>query len=415
MEPQAVADRERLLAAACAVGDRLEALALRGGHDVTWIGLTPTYGRHWSLAPSGPDLYDGLPGIALCLAYLGTITWEERYTALAQATLAAIRRQVERSQPSIMAIGGFSGWGGVVYTLAHLGTLWNQPALLAEAKEIVNRLPALIERDEQFDIMGGAAGCIVSLIGLYRCAPSDSTLAAASQCGDRLIACAQPMKPGAGWGTRAARARPLTGFSHGAAGIAWALLKLAALASDERFQAVALDAITYECSLFCSEAGNWPDLRELKTSRQTGDNSQGRFMTAWRHGAPGIGLARLCSLQHLDDSTISVEIDTALQTTLPQGFGRNHALCHGDPGNLELLLQASQILAEPQWRAQVDRIAVFILESISRDGWLCGTPLGVESPGLMTGLAGIGYGRLRLAEPTRVPSVLVLEPPTQHE
>jgi Lanthionine synthetase C-like protein len=38
--------------------------------------------------------------------------------------------------------------------------------------------------------------------------------------------------------------------------------------------------------------------------------------------------------------------------------------------------------------------------------------LGVESPGLMTGLAGIGYGLLRLAEPTRVPSVLVLTPPT---
>jgi len=31
--------------------------------------------------------------------------------------------------------------------------------------------------------------------------------------------------------------------------------------------------------------------------------------------------------------------------------------------------------------------------------------------GLMTGLAGIGYGLLRLANPDRVPSVLVLEPP----
>jgi lantibiotic modifying enzyme len=29
----------------------------------------------------------------------------------------------------------------------------------------------------------------------------------------------------------------------------------------------------------------------------------------------------------------------------------------------------------------------------------------------MTGIAGIGYGLLRLAEPRRVPSVLVLAPP----
>jgi lantibiotic modifying enzyme len=35
----------------------------------------------------------------------------------------------------------------------------------------------------------------------------------------------------------------------------------------------------------------------------------------------------------------------------------------------------------------------------------------VESPGLMTGLAGIGYGLLRVAAPARVPSVLTLEGP----
>ena len=46
-----------------------------------------------------------------------------------------------------------------------------------------------------------------------------------------------------------------------------------------------------------------------------------------------------------------------------------------------------------------------------RDGWICANPVGVESPGLMTGLAGIGHELLRLAEPDRVPSVLVLEPP----
>jgi lantibiotic modifying enzyme len=52
-----------------------------------------------------------------------------------------------------------------------------------------------------------------------------------------------------------------------------------------------------------------------------------------------------------------------------------------------------------------------ILENIERDGWQCGNPLGVETPGLMTGIAGIGYGLLRLADPDRVPSVLTLQPP----
>jgi lantibiotic modifying enzyme len=59
----------------------------------------------------------------------------------------------------------------------------------------------------------------------------------------------------------------------------------------------------------------------------------------------------------------------------------------------------------------VQRLSSAIVDTIATQGWLSGIPLGVESPGLMTGLAGIGYALLRLAVPTRVPSVLVLEAP----
>jgi lantibiotic modifying enzyme len=41
----------------------------------------------------------------------------------------------------------------------------------------------------------------------------------------------------------------------------------------------------------------------------------------------------------------------------------------------------------------------------------------VDTPGFLTGLAGIGYGLLRLALPDRVPSALLLhdDPPTREE
>jgi lantibiotic modifying enzyme len=199
----------------------------------------------------------------------------------------------------------------------------------------------------------------------------------------------------------------MAGFAHGAAGIAWALLAVAATTGEQRFHAAALDAIAYERSLFSPEAGNWRDLRE----RATGQRDEAAFMTAWCYGAPGIGLARLASLRHLDDATTRAEIDTALHTTLAHGFGDNHSLCHGDLGNLELLLQAGQTLDDARWRHEAGRRAAMILEGIGMQGWVCANPLGVESPGLMTGLAGIGYGLLRLAEPARVPSILTLAPP----
>lgn len=262
-EPRTLTDHGRLLTAARAVGDRIEALALRGKHDVSWLGLRLANERHWSLVPLGADVYHGLPGIALFLAYMGAITREDRYTTLAEAGLATLRRQVERRRSFITSVGGFNGWGGVIYALTHLGVLWDDPALLVEAEGLVQLLPTLIERDENLDIIGGAAGCIGSMLTLYRCAPSERTLAAAIQCGDHLIARAQPMEPGIGWIPNFGGTRPLTGFSHGAAGMAWALIELAALTREERFRTAAIAAIAYERRFFSPEAGNWADLREV--------------------------------------------------------------------------------------------------------------------------------------------------------
>jgi lantibiotic modifying enzyme len=113
----------------------------------------------------------------------------------------------------------------------------------------------------------------------------------------------------------------------------------------------------------------------------------------------------------LDDARIRAEIETAVHTTLTRGFGNNHSLCHGDLGNLELLLQASQRLKESDIPIDIYLLAGQILSQGEQNGWSCGTPLRVESPGLMTGLAGIGYGLLRLAAPTQVPAVLTMAPP----
>jgi lantibiotic modifying enzyme len=234
--------------------------------------------------------------------------------------------------------------------------------------------------------------------------------AVAQQCGDWLLANAVPAGPGIGWPIVLPASGPLTGFSHGAAGGAWALLELAALTGDEKYSSAARAAIAYERSLFSAQAENWPDLRD---SDDPSAEQEPSFVTAWCHGAPGIGLARLSSLRHFDDPVARREAEAAVRTTLKHGFGGNHSLCHGDLGNLELLLQAREVLDQPQYQADIDRLAAQILDEIRLRGWISGVPQGAESPGLMTGLAGIGYGLLRLAAPQHVPSLLTLEPPRQ--
>jgi len=412
LAPKALADRKRLLAAAQAVGERLEQLALREEDDLSWVGLTLAPSQRWILAPTGLDLYDGVPGLALFLAYLGKILEELRFTALAREAVTIVRRELESTRPPSMPIGGFVGWGGVVYALAHLGCLWNEPALLAEAGTIAARLTSHIEGDTEFDLIGGAAGCIVALLALYRSAPSQDVLTAAVRCGHHLLAHTQPFQQGFEGPVHGPTIRRLTGLSHGAAGITWALLELAAVSGDDRFRRRALATLEYERRLFSAAEGNWPDLREDAAASVTSGQGAAKFAISWCHGAPGIGLARLLCLPHLDDAHVHSEINAALEATLRRGFSGSHCLCHGSLGNLELLLQAGRRLKKSRWQAEVDRAASVILEGIDQNGFVCGNPLGVESPGLMTGLAGIGYELLRLAEPDLVPSILALEPPT---
>jgi lantibiotic modifying enzyme len=82
---------------------------------------------------------------------------------------------------------------------AHLGVLWQEPAILGEAETLVERLPTLIEQDAHFDLIGGAAGYIGGLLALQQAAPSSRTRAAAIQCGDHLLAQARPQSRGIGW------------------------------------------------------------------------------------------------------------------------------------------------------------------------------------------------------------------------
>lgn len=134
-------------------------------------------------------------------------------------------------------------------------------------------------------------------------------------------------------------------------------------------------------------------------------------MTAWCHGAPGIGLSRLDLLRtRPSDLHLRREVEAALLTTIRAGFGSNLSLCHGDLGNIELIARASRWL-DASWSKDLHRLGAEILGSIQERGFRCGVPLGIETPGLMAGLAGIGLGLLRLVDPVGIPCVLLVEPP----
>lgn len=414
---ESAATRSMLMKEARAVGERLLELATFEQDRANWVMLTMEGDRNWQISPAKSDLYGGTSGVVLFLAYLAAISGEKRYEDVARAGLRSIRQQIKKSweDGDAVNVGAFSGLGSPIYLLSHLGHLWNDPELLREADSLVDVLPSLISIDDAFDIVTGSAGCISSLLALHSVSGSASALDAALRCGQHLIANAQPSDRGLGWVYAPASSVPLTGFSHGAAGIGLSLMRLSHASGDASFGHVAQAAIEYERSVFSPERGNWPDFRDVAVadSADAASSTAASYSVAWCHGAAGIGMARLGCLRAGADPDVEREIEAALSITRSEGFGMNHSLCHGDLGNLELLLLAAQELRRPDLQDECYRIAAEVVRSISRRGWCTGLPLGFESPGLMTGIAGIGYQLLRLAHPDRVPSVLILEPPAK--
>jgi type 2 lantibiotic biosynthesis protein LanM len=411
-EEASPATPQELLAAACEIGDRLEATALRGQGLIAWTGLTLVRERAWSITPVASDLYGGLTGIGLFLAYLGHLTVDERYTETARQAINTAIRQFREALTLFanvnFAVGAFTGESGMIYALTHLGQLWREPGLHDQAEELICLLLSSISRDRAFDILGGAAGYLCALTAFHELTGSAVARENVIACAEHLLDNARPMAQGIAWETMPSQSHaPLTGFSHGAAGIAYALLRAGVLTGEERFYDAACRAIAYERMHFIPDLGNWRDLRNL--NGRPLDEQQ--TMTAWCHGAPGIGLSRLYAFPLLDDDEIGFEIDIALETTARKGFGGAHCLCHGDLGNLELMLEAGRLLGYEQWKTVAMQHSGQLLNAARHHGWLCSTPKGVETPGLMLGLAGIGYGLLRLADPDSVPSILTLQPP----
>ncbi|MEB3319114.1 MAG: type 2 lanthipeptide synthetase LanM family protein [Cyanobacteriota bacterium] len=394
------------------VGDRLAELALLDPAETqaSWLGLVLLREKVWRIMPLGIDLYNGLGGIALFLAYLHQATGEVRHLHLAQATLRTIRQQLSETEDNIQINGGFSGWGGVLYVFAHLGRLWHDEELLEAAHACARQMRVWAPDDQEFDVMSGNAGGILALDSLWDPSAAGMEVRAAMEaCGQRLVQASQIDPSGRVWYSRALGCAPLAGFSHGAAGIAAALSILAQRTGEASYAACAKEAIAFERTLFSPEEGNWRDLRGLKADADLRGPLPDVFPVAWCNGAPGIGLGRL--RMGLSDPALREEVEVAVAATSRAGFGFNHCLCHGDLGNLDLLLEAQRQGLGCVSRPDVDRWGQAVVQGIQDRGWISGTPRGLESPGLLTGIAGMGYQCLRLARPDRVPSVLMLEPP----
>jgi lantibiotic modifying enzyme len=255
--------------------------------------------------------------------------------------------------------------------------------------------------------MTGAAGLILGILKLYQETNEQVVLDKAIACGQHLLEHRLSIDSSLrAWKT--IEDKPLTGFSHGASGIAYALLQLYAVTEDSTYREAALEGIAYERSVLSSSAANWPDL----CSSFAQENGQPGFMVSWCHGVPGIGLGRLGALSVLETEEIHQDLEVALQTTQKYDLQGVDYLCCGNFGRLEVLLLAAQKLARPELQELALKKAAWVVARAKQTGAYqlsANLPSHAFSPSFFQGTAGIGYELLRLAYPEVLPSVLLLE------
>jgi lantibiotic modifying enzyme len=290
---------------------------------------------------------------------------------------------------------GLSGSGGLLLALTLL-----QQGGISEAGNLAYQLidqlrPERLLADEGVDVIGGVAG----LIGPLLCNDHPRAKELAFVCGERLLAL--QLEAG-GWSM--VNSKPaLTGFSHGAAGMAAALARLAQACGEARYAEAAQRAVAYERSVYVAEQRNWPDFRS--TSEPT------EFMLRWCHGAPGILLSRLVlQAAGLVDDHTAAELAAARASTTAsleyisaQSFPVAAHLCCGVFGLTSLLrldAACSGLPLAPQVPA-AERMLVHAAQESGDYGFFSVDSGSLNLPGLFTGKAGVALALQEAADELR--------------
>lgn len=420
------------LTEALTLADDYAASAVSHGEYTNWVG------RHILEGASKPEetatqskalnfsIYSGVAGVSLFLGNAYRFSRDPVHFDVARGGILEAIRQVQRvvdtsNEKNKREIWGFySGAVGVYWTAHELASILEDPYLAERAALLLDGLKKEIDNKEtETDVIGGHAGAIPAFLSLARNHGVKEGREIAEALGEQLIARAVKT-PGGGWGwERVGRAfpRPLTGFTHGAAGHAYAFAHLYQETGAAKWKEAAQGAILYERESYDPVQRAWPDWRF-----PVPEGGRPRCAALWCHGSGGIGMSRVLMHETLEDPEMLDEariarIDTGRHTRQRLEVpGHIYHLCHGIAGNAECLWIMEAGLGIPGALGHAREIGLYGIERFGHVAkarwsdrfvdWPSPHP-GHRELSLLTGVAGIGYSYLRLHAPDKVASALV--------
>jgi lantibiotic modifying enzyme len=403
---------------AAVIGFGIARRALWSNDRCTWFEAVPTLpGQNPATSMmASADVYGGTAGIGWFLAQAAKLTGEP---LLRRTALAALRQAAARAgeHAGVMPHGFYGGAAGIGAALMAAGRDLGSDEMMSAGRNLLLAIPLDATTNDVTDIIGGIAGTLTALVVGADAAGQDAALLAqACGCAERLIMRGERDAQGTiSWRTLSDTRANLTGFAHGAAGIAYALLLLDARVPAPVLRATAAAAFAYEATTYDPAQGNWPDFRVLP-GQPAGPLS---CAVAWCHGATGIVRSRLFAEAH-GGFDVRREIDAGLATTAryaQQWFrvpNTDLTACHGIFGLVDTLLDGVRSGRDAHANV-LQQIVNHSVEQCHRAErpWSSGLASREEISGLMLGNAGIGHIFLRLAD-AKLPPLLAPGFQTRH-
>ncbi|WP_217603649.1 lanthionine synthetase LanC family protein [Chitinophaga sp. GbtcB8] len=351
----------------------------------------------------GTDLFNGSAGVILFYLRLYDHCKDPLYLqACERAAAVLLERPAIRRQEYFTL---YTGATGLIYLCIKMYEATNTKKYMDHALALVQHFePGILQQVVQDDFMSGHAGNIFLLTYLHAHTGNESVKMLTRSLTDKLIQQARMAPQGLRWGHVKRSYDCLTGFSHGASGIAYALLQAAQYWGDEGLTYLAEQALHYEMLYYDAAANNWLDLRLTSTHLYEADimdwqaanfRKYASDANAWAHGAAGVGIGRLYAWQLTRTPSYLQQVNQALERCLKdvQLLQRgDFTLCSGYGGLASFLLQAAGILQRPQLRLAAQQTALAAVQFYRQQGvYNTYVPDANNDPGLFSGLAGVGY------------------------
>ncbi len=354
------------------------------------------------------DLYSGTAGVLLgCAEAAAAGLGAEQVSAGARARLLSLARH-DADVATMADDGLFSGWAGVAVALRAWSRVAGDAAAAAAAAQVTSRIAGRIlrtsaARPPYTDVISGDAGILLALLA----DGSDVAARAADLLAGQLAEAAEPAPGGLHWRMAADWEHILPGFSHGTAGVAYALAAAGRALGRRDLVDAAIRGGTALLALG-DHPGGWAV--PLAVPPRPGGQA---VAYGWCHGPAGT--ARLFLLldeidpqprwQHAAGACLQALRDSRLPVRLYPGYWDNLARCCGTAGVGQFLLD--------RYQATGDTVLLDWAGTLAADvaGRALSTPDGIAwsntehtrtppelppEPGFMQGAAGIAGWLARL-------------------